>query len=168
MKFQEFASIYQNRKSIFFIPRCHEKSTCFGKCFFRRYQSTAWIGDMRLVCDTPAGAEAGRQAPVTAREVRAAAGTSALGVGGGPYGDCQYRVPFTRPWRWPLPGDGGPGSSRPTVVIDAVCHSTGLGDGRHRLGGTHSASDTLRRMSSRWSQCPWGRPALRRNVAPPA
>ena len=30
---------------------------------------------------------AGHRAPVTAREVRAAAGTSALGVGGGPYGE---------------------------------------------------------------------------------
>ena len=38
--------------------------------------------------DMPAGAEAGRRAPVTAREVRAAAGTSALGVGVGPYGGC--------------------------------------------------------------------------------
>ena len=32
---------------------------------------------------------AGRRAPVTAREVRAAAGTSALGVGGGPYGGLR-------------------------------------------------------------------------------
>ena len=36
----------------------------------------------------PAGAEAGRRAPVTAREVQAAAGTSTLGVGVGPYGGC--------------------------------------------------------------------------------
>ena len=28
-------------------------------------------------------------------------------------------------------------------------------------GGTHSASDTPRRMSGLWSQCPWGSPALR-------
>ena len=40
----------------------------------------------------------GPPAPVTAREVRAAAGTSALGVGGGPYGGShdhsQPTVPF--------------------------------------------------------------------------
>ena len=33
-------------------------------------------------------------------------------------------------------------------------------------GGTRSASDTPRRMSGMWSQCPWGSPALRRNDAP--
>ena len=74
---------------------------------------------------------AGRRAPVTAREVRAAAGTSALGV-----------------------------AAAPTVVIDAVCRSAvALIDAS--VGGTRSASDTLRRMSSWWSQCPWGSPALR-------
>ena len=35
----------------------------------------------------------GRRAPVTAREVRAAAGTSALGAGVGPYGVCRHRFP---------------------------------------------------------------------------
>ena len=77
----------------------------------------------------------GRRAPVTAREERAAAGTSALGVvvgpyGGicrrlasnrprwlsppalraagvvGPYGGIWHRLPFTRPWRYSPPGYG--------------------------------------------------------------
>ena len=77
-------------------------------------------------CHLPPRGKAGRRGPVTAREVRAAAGTSALGVGVGPYGgmgpgaiysggafggthrsrptDGCYRLPFNRAERASLPG----------------------------------------------------------------
>ena len=56
-------------------------------------------------------------------------------------------------------------AAAPTVVIDAVCRSAlALIDAS--VGGTHSASDTPRRMSGMWSQCPWGSPALRRVSLP--
>ena len=154
--FQESESMCQNRKSIFFIPHCHEKSTCFGKCFFQRYPSTARIGDMR---------SAGDIGLHTAICLRARSGP--LGASDGPRGTsgCRNKCPWGR--RRPLRGmrqrvaangafqhircvgtagrgrpalrrnaaSPAPGSSRPTVVIDADCLSSGLGDGRHRFGG---------------------------------
>ena len=86
----------------------------------------------------------GPPAPVTAREVRAAAGTSALGVGGGPYGENRYSPAANRPVINPLPGlaghvgpalrravfrRSGGGQSRPPLRIGGHCPA---GFGRSR------------------------------------
>ena len=66
------------------------------KCDETGCHSTGWGGGR---CRGAAG-----RAPVTAREVRVAAGTSALGVVVAPYGDCRYHFSSTRPGWFSLPG----------------------------------------------------------------
>ena len=74
------------------------------------------------------------------------------------------RVPYNRGWQWaaavgrtessaPTDGLPMPFSIYPPLAVSVTW-----------VGGTHSASDTPRRMSGMWSQCPWGSPALRRGV----
>ena len=52
---------------------------------------SAKLTDEGAITAKHAAVQTARRAPVTAREVRAAAGTSALGVGVGPYGEPDSR-----------------------------------------------------------------------------
>ena len=48
-----------------------------------------------------------------------------------PTNGCRNRVPFNRVGWWTMPGCGGPGSSRPTVIVVTIFHPPGLGGFRY-------------------------------------